>query len=67
MFEDVWPNGRPLPLTNANARLERGHLIHWRSTLEEALDPRGMYAMMDAAVTQACTFSSDGQARLGPL
>lgn len=47
-FEDVGPDDKPFPLTNAEcARLVRGHLVRWRGTLEEVLDLPGMYEMMD--------------------
>jgi hypothetical protein len=47
-FEDVWPDDKPFPLSDAEcARLVRGHLVRWRGTLEEALELPGMYEMMD--------------------
>ena len=47
-FEDVWPDDRSFPLTDAEcARLVRGHAERWRGTLEEVLDLPGMYKMMD--------------------
>jgi hypothetical protein len=47
-FEDVWPDDRPFPLSDAEcARLVRGHLVRWRGTFEEMLDLPGMYEMMD--------------------
>jgi hypothetical protein len=43
-FEDVWPDDKPFPLTDAEcARLVRGHPVRWRGTLEEALDLSSMY------------------------
>jgi hypothetical protein len=48
MFEDVWPDGKPFPLSDAEcARLVRGHPVRWRGTLEEALSLPGTYEMMD--------------------
>jgi hypothetical protein len=47
-FEDVWPDGRPFPLTDAEcARLVRGHPVRWRGTLEEMLELPGTYEMID--------------------
>jgi hypothetical protein len=47
-FEDIWPEDKPFPLSDAEcARLVRGHLVRWRGTLEEMLDLPGMYEMMD--------------------
>jgi hypothetical protein len=47
-FEDVWPDDKPFPLSDAEcARLVRGHLVRWRGTLEEMLDLPGTYEMMD--------------------
>ena len=47
-FEDVWPDDKPLPLTDAEcARLVRGHPVRWRGTPDEALGLPGTYEMMD--------------------
>jgi hypothetical protein len=47
-FEDVWPDERPFPLTDAEcARLVRGHPVRWRGTLEEMLELPGTYEMVD--------------------
>ena len=47
-FEDVWPDDKPFPLTDAEcARLVRGHPVRWRGTLDEALSLPGTYEMTD--------------------
>ena len=47
-FEDVWPDERPFPLSDAEcARLVRGHPVRWRGTLEEMLELPGVYEMVD--------------------
>jgi hypothetical protein len=47
-FEDIWPDDKPFPLSDAKcARLVWGHPVRWRGTLEEALDLPGRYEMMD--------------------
>ena len=47
-FEDVWPDDKSFPLTDAEcARLVRGHAVRWRGTMDEALSLPGTYEMMD--------------------
>jgi hypothetical protein len=47
-FEDVWPEDKPFPLSDAAcARLVRGHPVRWRGTFDEALSLPGVYEMVD--------------------
>jgi hypothetical protein len=46
VFEDVWPEDEPLPLTDAEcARLVRGLPVRWRGTLTQALRLPGRYEL----------------------
>jgi hypothetical protein len=47
-FEDVWPEDKPFPLSDAKCvRLVRRDRVHWRGTLEEALSLPGLDEMTD--------------------
>jgi hypothetical protein len=47
-FEDVWPDDKPFPLTDAECpRLVRARPVRWCARLEEAPDLSRVCEMMD--------------------